>query len=70
MTQADILKRLKDLRSLTNSSPIIAVENNLDRLIRSIQQDEDELEKEWETLTSGRTLVNVESTLSYTLVRE
>ena len=58
MTQADILKRLKDLRSLTHSSPIIAVENSLDRLIRSIQQDEDELEKEWETLTSGRTLVS------------
>ena len=70
MTPAQILKRLKEIRCLTHSSPIIATEHALDRLIRSIQQDEDELNREWQNLMEGKTLVNVESSISYTLVRE
>ncbi len=70
MTPAQILKRLKEIRSLTHSSPILAVENSLDRLIRSIQQDEDELDKEWDSLLRGVTLTSVDVDLTYRLVRE
>ena len=70
MTQADILKRLKDLRSLTHSSPILATEHAIDRLVIAIERDEKVLDDEWQDLMEGKTLVNVESTLRYTLVRE
>ena len=72
MTSQEILRELRRIRSLTHSSPILATEHAIDRLVIAIQQDEDELEKEWETLTSGRTLVSggLEIKLVYETHRE
>lgn len=65
-----ILAELKRLRSLTHQVPILATEHALDRLIHSIQQDEDELEKEWDSLLRGVTLTSVDVDLTYRFVRE
>jgi hypothetical protein len=53
MTPSAILQRLKEIRSTTHRTPILAVENALDRLIVAIESDQ-EVEKLWrgETLTT------------------
>ena len=69
MTSQEILCELRRIRALTHSSPILATEHALVRLVIAIQQDEDELEKEWETLTSGRTLVSGNLQIKYQYVK-
>ena len=58
MTSQEILCELRRIRAASHARPVLATESDLSRLIASIERDEDELEKEWQTLTSGRTLVS------------
>ena len=69
METSAILQHLKDLRSKTHAIPIKAVELDLDRLILRLER-EIEVGEELDALFKGQTLVNVDATLKYTLVRK
>lgn len=58
MDTQSIIQRLKEIRAASNCRPVIATENDLSRLIASIEKDEKELDDEWDALMRGETLVS------------
>lgn len=64
MDTQTIIQRLKEIRSGSHCKPPEWLENELSRLIAKL-----EAEDEWDSLMRGETLVNIDATLSYKLVR-
>lgn len=69
MTLPEIIQRLKEIRAASNCRPVVATENDLSRLISAIEKHEKEIDDEWNSLLSGKTLVSMDAKLSYRLVR-
>lgn len=58
MTLPEITQELKRIRAACHSRSQQATENDLSRLIASIEKDEKELDDEWNRLMCGETLVS------------